>query len=367
MGLTGIILSVAGGLVLGMLLVPTVISLGHRYGLLDMPGKHKRHREPTPALGGLALFGAIWGSVVIMLLLYPSLWSDFRHALGYIFAGATIITLVGFSDDLMPLSAPTKLIAQIAAGLVLYIGGMTIDPLTLPFYGPIATGDWSVLITVLWVVMLTNAINILDGLDGLAGGVSLIAAIVLGVVGNLYGIDPVLILAGSLAGFLVVFLYYNRFPARVFLGDSGALQIGYYFAVMSLLVPIRSYTAAALYVPLLTLAVPLLEAGISFVRRLAAGRSVLRADRRHIFHLLAMAGLSPRQIVYVFYALSTVFGFFALAMFYLNRRWVLGFLVLFMVVISILFLILLTNLPRLHKHGLEQSRNPDAETSHGEE
>jgi len=367
MGLLGIVLSVAAGLGLAILLVPAVIKLGHRYGLLDLPGKHKRHSHPTPALGGLALFAAIWGAIALLLVLYPSLWSDFRHALGYIFAGALIVTLVGFSDDLTPLSAPTKLISQIGAGLVLFIGGLSIDPLTLPFYGPIATGNWSVLITVLWVVMLTNAINILDGLDGLAGGVSLIAAIVLGVVGNLYGIDSVLVLAGSLAGFLVVFLYYNRYPARLFLGDSGALQIGYYFAVMSLLVPIRSYTAAALYVPLLTLAVPLLEAGISFFRRLAAGRSVMQADRRHIFHLLAMAGLSPRQTVYVFYGLSTVFGLFALAMFYLNRLWVLGFLVLFMVVISVWFLIIRTNLPRLHKHGLEQSRQSGDTTPRGEE
>jgi UDP-GlcNAc:undecaprenyl-phosphate GlcNAc-1-phosphate transferase len=195
--------------------------------------------------------------------------------------------------------------------------------------------------------------------------VSLIASIVLAVIGNLYGIGSVLALASVQAGFLVVFLYYNRFPARVFLGDSGALQIGYYFAVMSLLVPIRSYTAAALYVPLLTLAVPLLEAGMSFVRRLVAGRSVMQADRRHIFHLLAMAGLSPRRIVLVFYALSTVFGLFALGMFYLNRLWVLGFLVLFMVVIFILFLILLTNLSRLHKHGLAQSRNSGGRPSDG--
>ena len=356
MGLVGIMLSVALGLGAAAALLPGLIRLGHRYGLLDMPGQHKRHNQPTPALGGLALFVSIWFAVGVLVLLYPSLWEEFRGALGYIFAGALIVTLVGFSDDLTPLSAPTKLVAQIGTGLVLYIGGMTIDPLTLPFYGAVSLGNWSVLITVLWVVMLTNAINILDGLDGLAGGVSLIAAIVLAVIGNLYGIGSVLVMAGALAGFLVVFLYYNRFPARIFLGDSGALQIGYYFAVMSLLVPIRSYTAAALYVPLLTLAVPLLEAGISFVRRLAAGRSVMRADRRHIFHLLAMAGLSPRRIVLVFYSLSTVFGLFALAMFYLNRRWVLGFLVLFMVVIFVLFLILLTNLQRLHKNGLAQSR-----------
>jgi UDP-GlcNAc:undecaprenyl-phosphate GlcNAc-1-phosphate transferase len=129
------------------------------------------------------------------------------------------------------------------------------------------------------------------------------------------------------------------------------MQIGYYFAVISLLVPVKSFTAAALYVPLLALGVPLLETVVAFTRRLMAGKNILAADRRHIFHYLALAGFSPRQIVLVFYGLSVVFGLFALAMFYWNRLLVFGLLVLFMVVILGVFFILMTNLARVKKVG----------------
>ncbi|MBD3403115.1 hypothetical protein GF420_09495 [candidate division GN15 bacterium] len=358
---TGILLAVALAIAGALLLIPRVIQLGHRYRLLDMPGHHKRHDRPTPALGGIALFATFWITVGVMLLVYPSALPAMQGVIGYIFAGALIIFLVGLSDDLSPLSAWVKLVSQVGAAVVLYIGGLSVDPLTIPFYGPVETGNAALLITIIWVVALTNAINLLDGLDLLAGGVSLIAAVVLMIVGTQLQVSTVVLLALAMAGFLIVFLYYNRPPARLFLGDSGSLQLGYYFAVMSLLVPIRSYTAAALYVPLLTLAVPLLEAGLSIVRRIAAGRSVMRADRRHLFHLLAFAGLSRMQIVGVFYALSAIFGGFALSMFYFSRRWVLGFLALFMVVIFVLFLILLTNLPRAgHRNGpVTPDRTPD--------
>lgn len=344
---TGIIAAGVLAATLSAALCPLIIRIGHRYGFLDLPGKHKRHRHPTPALGGVALFVAFWITVAVMSVLFPKALEEFRGALGFIFAGALIIFLVGLSDDLSPVSAWVKLAAQVSAGLVLYIGGLSVDPLTIPFYGPVETGPVGAVITIVWVVALTNAINLLDGLDLLAGGVSLIAVLVLLAVGSLLHVGTVVMLGVTLVGYLAVFLYFNRPPARLFLGDSGSLQIGYYFAVLSLLVPIRSYTAAALYVPLLTLGVPLMEAGLSIVRRLAAGRSVMRADRRHVFHLLALAGWSNTQVVAVFYVLSVVFGAFALSMFYFDRRWVIGFLALFMVVIFVLILILLSNLPKL--------------------
>ncbi|MFZ5980005.1 MAG: glycosyltransferase family 4 protein [Candidatus Zixiibacteriota bacterium] len=337
---------------LGWLILPYIIRLSHKYELLDMPGRHKRHRQPTPFLGGLALFIVIWLTVLVCFLLMNDANEEFTASLLYIFLGALLIFLVGLSDDLSPVTAWVKLLAQVAAGLVLYMGGLKIDPITIPFLGQVAIGQFSVLITILWVVGLTNAINLIDGLDGLAAGVSLIAVITMTVVGHLYHIGPVMVFAYAMIGFLTVFLYYNRYPARIFLGDSGSLQIGYYFAVISLLVPVKSYTAAALYVPLMVLGVPLLETVISFTRRLLAGKNVMKADRRHIFHYLTLAGLSYRRVVFVFYLLSAIFGFFALAMFYGNRLKVFGFLILFMVVIFALFFIFMTNLNRFKNRRL---------------
>jgi len=339
------------------LVLPRLIGLSHRYGLLDMPGLHKRHKRPVPVLGGVGLFAAIWLTLLTVRLVFPESFSDLAESLIYIFLGAFLVFLVGFSDDLKPLSAWIKLLAEVSAGLILYMGGLRIDPISIPFHGSIMIGQWSIAITVLWVVGLTNAVNIIDGLDGLAAGVSLIGAITLIIVGVVYNVGSVLVFLYSMVGFLAIFLVYNRYPARIFLGDSGALQIGFYFAVISLLVPVKTFTAAALYVPLLALAVPLLEISVSFWRRLAAGRNVMQADRRHLFHYLSLAGLSPKQVVHVFYGLSMTFGLFALAMIYMNRRIVFAALVLFMVVIFLLFFILVGNLTRSKRTDRFRSRN----------
>ncbi|UCC43875.1 MAG: undecaprenyl/decaprenyl-phosphate alpha-N-acetylglucosaminyl 1-phosphate transferase [Candidatus Zixiibacteriota bacterium] len=339
-----VLVAVSG--LLARLMLPRAIRLGHRYELLDFPRRHKRHKRPVPVLGGPVLFICFWACMVVAHVLFPDLLSGYRSYGPYVLAGSLIILLVGLSDDLAPVSAWTKLFAQVAAAYVLITGGLKIDPITVPLVGSVETGLFGPLITIVWVVGLSNAVNIIDGLDGLASGVSLVAVSSLAAVAAFYG-DPALVaVAFVLIGFLVVFLYYNRYPARIFLGDSGALQLGFYFAVMSLLVPIRTYTAAALYLPLVSLGVPILEAFVSVSRRLIAGKNVLKADRRHLFHYLALAGLSPRRIVVIFYIVSVCFGLFTVAALYLDLRWVFGFLALFMVVIFVAFYIFMTSLSR---------------------
>jgi UDP-GlcNAc:undecaprenyl-phosphate GlcNAc-1-phosphate transferase len=334
------------------------LRLAERYDLLDKPGRHKRHDRAVPNVGGIILFVSMWTAVLICLILFYPFFAELAHSLLYVFCGAMIIFLVGLADDLSPLSAWTKLLAQVAAGLVLYLGGLAINPVSIPFMGSHDIGSFSVVITVVWIVLLTNAINLIDGLDGLAGGVSLIACLTLALIGGLYSVGPAVLFAYALIGFLAIFLFYNRYPAKVFLGDSGSLQIGYYFAVVSLLVPIKSFTAAALYIPLLALGVPLLETGTSIFRRLARGKALMKADRRHLFHYLAAAGLSPRAIVGIFYLLSALFGGFALAMYFFNRLLVFGLLILFMVVIVGLFYIFMAKLgrPTRDRSNHEESR-----------
>lgn len=355
-----VILPAFVSLLIGFVLVRYAITLGHRYSLLDLPGQHKRHKRPVPILGGAALFLTFWLGLAVVALSPLSLPIGFWAVAPYVMAGALILFLVGFSDDLKPVSPWIKLSAQCAAGLVLYMGGLNIDPVSIPFAGSVSLGWPSLFITLLWVVGLTNAINLIDGLDGLAAGVCLIAAITMGGIGLLFEVASVVLFSSLLAGFLVVFLFYNRYPAKLFLGDSGSLQLGYYFAVMSLLVPLKSYTAAALYLPLLVLAVPLIETATSVFRRLVSRKGVMTADRRHIFHFLALAGIGPRGTVLIFYLLSALFGLFTLAMYYWNRRIVFGILVLFMVVIFAAFFILLSNLNRKYRDrtGVAANRRP---------
>jgi UDP-GlcNAc:undecaprenyl-phosphate/decaprenyl-phosphate GlcNAc-1-phosphate transferase len=325
-----------------LLTLPWLIRLGHRYDLLDQPHQHKRHNRPTPFLGGIALFVSVWLALACGGLFFSGVFSDLAASWPYILAGALIILLVGLSDDLKPLSAGIKLLAQVAAALLVFTGGVRVELLSTP-WGSIDIGNWSLLITVLWVVGLTNAINIIDGLDALAGGVSLIGAVTLLFLGRLYQAEGVLVFMTGMVGFLLVFLYYNRPPARIFLGDSGAMQLGFYFAVFSLSVSVKSYAVAALYLPLLALGVPILETLSSTVRRLVSGRKVYKADRRHLFHYLSVLGLSRGRVILVFYALQVVFGGFALAGYYWNRLIVFGVLLVFMVVILTIFYMFITS------------------------
>ena len=244
------VVTICISLLISLICIPLVIKLCHTYKILDLPGQHKRHKQPVPLLGGVALFVVVWLTVLATTVIFGNLFDVSLLTVLFIFFGALIILLVGLSDDLKPLSAWVKLLAQIAAGLLLYFGDVSVEFLTTPF-GSIDIGSFSIIITILWVVMLTNAINLIDGLDGLATGVSLIAAITMLIIGQLYQTGGILVFILTMIGFFTVFLYYNKYPARIFLGDSGSMQIGEYSAVFSLLFPVKSYTVTALYLPLL--------------------------------------------------------------------------------------------------------------------
>lgn len=329
---------------LALALTRIVIRICRRFSFYDLPGQHKRHKRPTPNLGGLAIFLSIWGAIELLYLFDPTFLADIRIYLPCIFAGSFIVFLVGLIDDISPLPAWPKLFAELIAGIILYFGGLSIGMLSIPGLGTINFPGLGMAITTLWVVGLTNAINLIDGLDGLASGVSGIAAAIMVVIGINLHIESVIFISLTLCGVLSSFWFYNRYPARIFLGDSGSLIIGYFFAVISLIVPIKSFTLAALFIPLVVLGVPLVETISSFIRRLAAGKNILQADRRHIFHYLRYAGLSRGLIVNLFYLLGAVFGLISILMLFFNRTIVVAILLLFMVVIFIIYFILISKI-----------------------
>lgn len=320
------------GIITGVL-SPIIGRLCFRYGFLDLPGEHKRHRFPTPNLGGLAIFSGFWLAVGFAYLSFPAVPQEFGRFLYFVFAGAVIIFLTGLIDDIADVSAPVKLVSQIAVGLILYLGGLRITVLFIPIYGPVALGILSCPITLLWMVGVTNSINLIDGLDGLAAGVSAIAALAILFVGIAFHLMTVMVFTAAMIGACLVFLYFNFYPARLFMGNSGSLFLGYLFAVISMLFPIKSYTTAAVFVPLLALGVPVIETVVSFVRRTARGTMFYRADNRHLFHYLSASGLSKSQVVWLFYFLSAVFAVSSGAMFLFERRTVFTLLLVFMVVI----------------------------------
>jgi UDP-GlcNAc:undecaprenyl-phosphate GlcNAc-1-phosphate transferase len=339
-----VIILAVGGVVTGIL-VPIICRTGFRWGALDMPGAHKRHRFPTPNLGGISIFVGFWAAVLFAYQKYPVLSLELGQFLYYIVAGGIIIFLIGLIDDLSGLSAPVKLLSQIISGLILYAGGLQITVLFIPVLGPVELGALSLPITLLWLVGVTNSINLIDGLDGLAAGVSAIAALALLFVGLSLNLITVIVFTTAIIGVCLVFLYFNHYPARIFMGDSGSLFLGYMFAVISIIFPIKSYTTAAVFIPLAALGVPIIETIVSFVRRTATGRKFYTADNRHLFHYLASFGMSKSQVVWSFYLLSAIFAVFAGAMFIVNKRVVITILAFFMVVIlGILYRFMLAHL-----------------------
>jgi UDP-GlcNAc:undecaprenyl-phosphate/decaprenyl-phosphate GlcNAc-1-phosphate transferase len=337
--LPGMILVLVVSLGLSLALSRLVIGFCLKHDVVDRPGQHKRHNEPVPNIGGVSVLISMIGALSLVWLLFPD-WYDTGLPWLHITLGALLIFGVGLYDDLQPVSAWLKLLAQAAAGLLLYFGGIIVDPLYIPFVGEVHPGLWSALIPVFWVTLLSNAINLIDGLDGLATGVGLIGAIAVGAISLLLDIPGGVTLSLALTGALAGVLYFNLYPARLFLGDSGALLVGYLFAVLSLLAPIKSFTAAALFPPLVALAVPLVETFTSFSRRLLAGKNVMKADRRHLFHYLGYLGLSYRATVRTFWVFSALSGAMSIVMLFWDKSLVARALVVIMVAVLALFLIL---------------------------
>lgn len=329
-----IILALVAGTTTGIL-IPLLKKLCFRFGFLDLPGEHKRHSFPTPNLGGLAMFIGFWATILFAYHIYQPLASEIGRFLYFVLAGGTLILLIGLIDDISALSAVYKLMAQVVVGLILYQGGLQITYLFIPLYGPVKLGILSLPFTLLWLVGVTNSINLIDGLDGLAAGVSAIAALVFLLIGIQFSLVTVIVFAAAIIGICLVFLYFNHYPAQIFMGDSGSLFLGYLFAVLSIIFPIKSYVTAAVFVPLVALGVPIMETLVSFSRRVIAGQRFYKADNRHLFHYLEASGLSKAQVVWLFYLFSAVFAVFSGAMFLFEKRLVFTILVIFMVVIFI--------------------------------
>ncbi|HEU4436644.1 MAG TPA: MraY family glycosyltransferase [candidate division Zixibacteria bacterium] len=330
---------------IGLALTPLVMFVCRKKGIFDQPGPRKIHTEPTPRLGGISIFFSFWVGLFAVFLLNGPIPSE----LHFVFFGSLVVFIVGLFDDLHTSDWRLKLLVQILGGAILVAGGLTIKVLYIPFAGAWNLGFWSLPATLLWVVLLTNSINLIDGLDGLATGVSLIVALTLFLAGYFLQIPLLAIFALAMAGTLAAFLPFNYFPARIFMGDSGSLTIGFLFASLGLLFPIKGFAATALFIPLLTLGVPLAEAATTFVRRLKSGQPWHAADRDHLFHRLLELGLSHKVTVWLFYSSSLAFSFLVLCLVTLDRRFILSGLVLLYLFLSVAFIILVRHVAQRKK------------------
>ena len=240
--------------------------------------------------------------------------------LGLTCASIPILAL-GVVDDVRGAGPWVKLGVQTCAALTLTLFGFGVPLLSNPFGAPIVTGVWSVPLTVAWVIVLTNAINLIDGLDGLAAGVVAIACGALWLTARAHGDFYVMFVAALLLGACLGFLWWNRPPARVFMGDTGSQFLGLTLSALSLLENRKGTAAMTLLLPIVALGVPIADSTLAFVRRLLRGQHVFRGDARHIHHRLLDAGLSPRAALGTLWALSALFGAAAVLLEFAPHRW----------------------------------------------
>ena len=298
-------LTIAVGFIISFAATPIVKTFAQKVGAMDVPGEARRvHDHPIPRMGGLAIF--------LGFLLSVLLFADINRQLQGILLGCVIIVATGAVDDVISLNPWAKLAMQLLAATVAVLHGVRIEVLAYPAVWSakeyLSLGGFSIPITIFWIVAITNSVNLIDGLDGLAVGVSTISTLTMLVIALIVSDASVAVVLAALVGACVGFMPYNLNPAKIFMGDTGALLLGYVLSTMSVLGLFKFYAVVSFAVPLLAIAVPLFDTVFAFCRRLLKGQSPMHADRGHFHHRLIDMGLSQKQAVAILYSISAILG-----------------------------------------------------------
>lgn len=299
------ILAVVASFVISLACVPLAMRLAFKIGAVDRPDERKVHSRVMPRLGGLAIFSAFVLAVAVFARPAGPMWG--------LLIGAVVIFLVGIADDIWQLSPWLKLLGQCLAAGVSIHSGIIVNFVSNPFNGPLDLGYFSLPLTFLWIVGVTNAVNLIDGLDGLAAGVAGIAALTMGIVSLLQGQA-----VAALAEFILVaaiggFIPYNFFPARTFMGDGGSNFLGFSLACLAVLGTVKSTALIMLFVPIVILGIPILDTFFAIIRRINNHTPIFRPDKDHLHHRLMAIGMSHRRSVVIIYLISGLFALVAVA------------------------------------------------------
>jgi UDP-GlcNAc:undecaprenyl-phosphate GlcNAc-1-phosphate transferase len=293
------------------------------FGAIDVPKDDRRmHKTAIPRFGGFAIFlGAAITILLIRFVLFYKLPDVFQRdepveKLAGVLIGGALIYLVGVYDDIKDMNAIVKFICQIACASVAFLFGIripAINVLGLNFADDSVSGIvLSYVVTILWIVIITNTINLIDGLDGLAGGVAAISSLSIAYAAYIHGQYVVTLAMVAVAGAAVGFLPFNFYPAKIFMGDSGALFLGFMLATISVIGPAKGATIVAIIVPVLVLGMPLFDIIFAVFRRVSKGRPIFGADKGHFHHQLAYMGMGQRRAVLTTYGISAVMGLAAI-------------------------------------------------------
>lgn len=297
--------------VLSFASTPLVKLLAEKVGAVDVPKDDRRmHKKPIPRMGGLAIFLGFLFAVILFV--------DISVQLRGMLIGAIVIVVLGIVDDIIPLPALLKFAVQIVAAYIVVAHGTVINTFTNPniFSADpyIDLGVLSIPITIIWIVAITNAVNLIDGLDGLAVGVSSIASFSLLLIAIFLPEYNIAILMAALAGACIGFMPYNLNPAKIFMGDTGSTFLGFVLACVSIQGLFKFYALVSFAVPFLILGLPLFDTLFAIIRRLLKGQNPMKADRGHVHHRLIDMGFNQKQTVTILYVMSGLLGLAAVVL-----------------------------------------------------
>ncbi|SER27238.1 glycosyltransferase family 4 protein [Piscibacillus halophilus] len=282
---------------------PIVRVIAIKFNIVDCPDERKIHTMEKPYLGGVAIF-------ISVMITYLIFWPNHQYQIAII-SGAFVMLLTGLLDDKYSLKPVVKLAGQGLAALIIISSDLLIDKINIPFFGDIELGNLSVVVTIFWILAVSNAINLIDGLDGLAAGVASIALLSITIMAVIDGNWIVALLCTMILGANLGFLVFNFYPAKIYMGDSGSLFLGYMVAVISMLGLFKNVALFSFIIPFIVLAVPIVDTIFAIIRRMRNGESIMNADRKHFHYQLLDAGLSHKGAVILIYVFSGMFGLLA--------------------------------------------------------
>lgn len=300
--------------VVALIVTPFTVKLAHKAGILDVPDGNRRiHKRPIPRFGGLAIFAGI--AVAMCVIAYLSRYDVyyFSKIIKVLIVGV-FVYLLGVADDIYNLTPKIKLMGQIVAGAALYFLGIRLQIVSLfgTHMDAFPVKLITFILTVVWIIVISNTINLIDGVDGLAGGISFIASMCIAYVAYKNGYYITCFLMLACAGSAIGFLPFNFYPAKTFMGDGGSLFLGYSIAAYSIVQPVKSAAVMALLIPLIVLLLPLVDTMFAIFRRIINKKPIMSADKGHIHHRLMKAGMGQRRTVILMYCISAIMGISAI-------------------------------------------------------
>lgn len=319
-------------LIVAAIVTPLSIKAAPKIGAMDIPKDERRmHDKAMPRFGGVAIYAGIMVALAIFA-------SDEKGIIS-IMVGCTMIYILGLIDDIRNLSPIVKLLGQVACAVLLYVQDIRIEFITNYFgEGSMVFGDIACfIITVLWVVAITNAINLIDGLDGLASGIAAISALCIGYVAYIHGRYITTLAMMAIAGASLGFLPYNFHPAKTFMGDGGSQLLGFSIAAFSIMGTVKSTTVVVVIIPALVLGLPIFDTLMAIIRRTLRHQSFATADKEHLHHRIMKAGYGQRRAVMIMYCISGIMG--VVAVLY-SRGFVVEYLGLLAVAAMLIYVLL---------------------------